>query len=120
MTTNQLTHYRAQTLQPMQRSRNPKLSDIARTIMQQPVAIGKTNKYIYIHHVRNLDPKLTEKRRIENAMMPMRARIVADTSRPKGPPPAAPIAKSPIAPQYTNSHPSSVLLELTRSFHWKP
>lgn len=31
----------------MQRSRNPKLSDIARTIMQQSVAIAKTN--IYIH-----------------------------------------------------------------------
>ena len=103
----------------MQRSRNPKLSDMARTIMQQSVAIAK-KQYIYIHHVRNLDPKLTEKRRIENAMTPMRARIVAETSRPKGPPPAAPIAKSQIAPQYTNSHPSSVFLELTRSFHWKP
>ena len=31
----------------MQRSRNPKLSDIARTIMQQSVAITKTNIYIY-------------------------------------------------------------------------
>jgi len=103
----------------MQRPRNPKLSDIARTIMQQSVANAK-KQYIYIHHVRNLDPKLTEKRRIENAMTPMRARIVAETSRPKGPPPAAPIAKSQIAPQYPNSHPSSVFLELTRSFHSKP
>jgi hypothetical protein len=48
---------------------------------------------------KTIDSDLTENKRMENAKMPMRARIMAKTSKPSGPP--STIAKSP----GTNSHP---------------
>jgi hypothetical protein len=42
---------------------------------------------------KTIDSDLTENKRMENAKMPMRARIMAKTSKPSGPP--STIAKSP-------------------------